>query len=142
MDTISFYSILGISESATLAEIKTAYREKTKLYHPDKGGSKELFQLINAAWQTLSDPDKRARYDYALKFHYTEQPYQPDNNATNIPKSQNLFIFIFRIILYLGIYSLLYGGIMTIGKWLHLENLAYFVYYFIVSFIFLKSLYK
>jgi curved DNA-binding protein CbpA len=142
MDTITFYSILGISESATLAEIKTAYREKTKLLHPDKGGSKELFQLINAAWQTLSDPDKRAKYDYALKPHNTEQPSQPDNSDTEIPESPNLFVFILQFLLYLGIYALLYWGIMAVGKWLHLERLAHVVYFFVAYYLFSKSIRK
>lgn len=62
-----FYSILGISKSATAAEIKKAYRKKAIEYHPDKnpGDAKaeEMFKKAAEAYEVLSDPDKKARYD-------------------------------------------------------------------------------
>jgi molecular chaperone DnaJ len=62
-----FYEILGISKSATAAEIKKAYRKKALEYHPDKnpGDAKaeEMFKKSAEAYEVLSDPDKRARYD-------------------------------------------------------------------------------
>jgi molecular chaperone DnaJ len=62
-----YYVILGISKTATQAEIKKAYRKKAIEYHPDKnpGDSKaeEMFKKAAEAYEVLGDPDKRARYD-------------------------------------------------------------------------------
>ncbi|MEX0289130.1 MAG: molecular chaperone DnaJ [Flavobacteriaceae bacterium] len=62
-----YYEILGISKNATAAEIKKAYRKKAIEYHPDKnpGDAKaeELFKKAAEAYEVLSDPDKKARYD-------------------------------------------------------------------------------
>lgn len=62
-----FYSILGITKNATAAEIKKAYRKKAIEYHPDKnpGDAKaeEMFKTAAEAYEVLSDPDKKARYD-------------------------------------------------------------------------------
>ncbi|MCX7717018.1 MAG: molecular chaperone DnaJ [Candidatus Sumerlaeaceae bacterium] len=63
----SFYNILGVSESASQEEIKRAYRQLAKKYHPDKNrGNKraeERFKQISEAYNVLSDPAKRAQYD-------------------------------------------------------------------------------
>ncbi len=62
-----YYEILGISKSASAAEIKKAYRKKALEYHPDKnpGDAKaeEMFKKSAEAYEVLSNPDKRARYD-------------------------------------------------------------------------------
>ena len=62
-----FYEILGISKEATASEIKKAYRKKAIEYHPDKNpGDKEaeeMFKKAAEAYEILSDPDKKARYD-------------------------------------------------------------------------------
>lgn len=62
-----FYEILGITKSATPEEIKKAYRKKAIEFHPDKNpGNKEAeenFKLAAEAYEVLSDPDKKARYD-------------------------------------------------------------------------------
>lgn len=58
-----YYKILGVSKKATLEEIKEAYRHKAQIHHPDKGGDQDKFQELNASYQELKDPEKRAHYD-------------------------------------------------------------------------------
>ncbi len=62
-----YYKILGVSETASQEEIKRAYRELAKKYHPDAvGGDKskeERFKEISEAYAVLSDPTKRKEYD-------------------------------------------------------------------------------
>ncbi len=58
------YKILGVPRDADIDTIKRAYREKASKAHPDReGGSPEMMAAINLAYETLSDPDKRKRYD-------------------------------------------------------------------------------
>ena len=59
----NFYERLKVDKDATIEEIKKAYRLLAKTYHPDKGGDEEVFKEIQEAYATLSEPDKRARYD-------------------------------------------------------------------------------
>ncbi len=67
MSKKDFYEILGVSKSATAEEIKKAYRKKAIEFHPDKNpGDKqaeENFKTAAEAYEVLSDPDKKARYD-------------------------------------------------------------------------------
>ena len=60
---MDYYSILGVSKSATPEDIKKAYRKLASIHHPDKGGDTSTFQKIQAAYETLSDPVKRQHYD-------------------------------------------------------------------------------
>jgi len=58
------YTTLGVSKNASADEIKKAYRTLAHKYHPDKkGGNEAKFKEINAAYQILSDPDKKSRFD-------------------------------------------------------------------------------
>jgi molecular chaperone DnaJ len=57
------YDLLDVSREASSDDIKRAYRRKAREHHPDAGGDEEDFKQITHAYQVLSDPEKRVRYD-------------------------------------------------------------------------------
>ena len=62
----SLYETLGVSENASADEIKKSYRKLARKYHPDinkEESAVEKFKEINAAYEVLSDADKKAQYD-------------------------------------------------------------------------------
>lgn len=61
-----YYKVLGLNHNSTSEEIKKAYRQKAKIFHPDVNASSnagEDFRIITEAYETLSDVDKRRAYD-------------------------------------------------------------------------------
>ena len=73
-----YYELLGIRKDATEKDIKQAYRRLARRYHPDVNpGDKTAeakFKEINAAYEVLSDKEKRAKYDkYGDKWQYADQ---------------------------------------------------------------------
>lgn len=62
-----YYEVLGVEKTASADEIKKAYRKKAIQYHPDKNpgdkAAEEKFKEAAEAYEVLSNPDKRARYD-------------------------------------------------------------------------------
>lgn len=60
---MSPYEVLGVEKTATAAQIKSAYRRISGKVHPDKGGSAEAFRIVKEAYDVLSDPARRERYD-------------------------------------------------------------------------------
>jgi DnaJ family protein A protein 2 len=68
VDTEKLYEILGVPKTADAKEVKKAYRKLAVKHHPDKGGDEHLFKEINAAYEILSDEEKRGLYDkYGLE---------------------------------------------------------------------------
>lgn len=66
-DKRDYYEVLGVSKGASEDEIKKAYRKTAKKYHPDlhpdDKAAEEKFKECNEAYEVLSDPQKKARYD-------------------------------------------------------------------------------
>ena len=58
-----FYVILGVAKSCSQQELKLAYRTRVKETHPDVGGDPEEFKLVQLAYETLSNDEKRRMYD-------------------------------------------------------------------------------
>ncbi|OGG17009.1 hypothetical protein A3D77_03730 [Candidatus Gottesmanbacteria bacterium RIFCSPHIGHO2_02_FULL_39_11] len=70
-----YYSLLGVSKSATPDEIKRAYRKLALEWHPDRNkseGASEKFKEINKAYEVLGDPKKKDMYD-----QYGEAAFKP-----------------------------------------------------------------
>ena len=62
---MDYYSILGVSKTASEKDLKSAYKKLSMQYHPDRnGGSDTKFKEINEAYSTLKDPQKRGMYDH------------------------------------------------------------------------------
>ena len=60
------YQTLRVSDSATAAEIKQAYRKQASQYHPDRGGDIEKFKAIQTAYDVIGNQAQRERYDQTL----------------------------------------------------------------------------
>jgi curved DNA-binding protein CbpA len=82
----NYYKILGVEASASSAEIRQAYRELCKRYHPDTTDLPDAiaidkFRQIKEAYGTLIQPEKRAIYDLQIK--YLLSPPPPPSGAYN-----------------------------------------------------------
>lgn len=107
LDT-NYYDRLGVIPSASPQEIRRAYRERSKLYHPDTTElsaaiATEKFQQLNEAYATLSSPERRAAYDLKIGYSrvaviqpmptlHTQQhrPWKPKSSAYLDPSDRPL----------------------------------------------------
>jgi curved DNA-binding protein CbpA len=97
------YGLLGVSFSASASEIRHAYRELSRQYHPDKTHlpsdvATRRFQILNEAYATLSNPERRLHYDRSIGYssvsvvrsipslHHSEDPKSTKPHTKFDPK--------------------------------------------------------
>jgi DnaJ-class molecular chaperone len=85
---MNYYSILGLQKGCSQEEIKKAYRKLASQHHPDKGGDTATFQNVQAAYEILSDPQKRAQYDMGGG---TARPNQGQGNFRDFDDINDIF---------------------------------------------------
>ncbi|MFO7256239.1 MAG: J domain-containing protein [Bacteroidota bacterium] len=75
-----YYEILGVTDHASQEDIRTAYRKLVIRYHPDRNpdpSAAEKIRQINVAYDVLSDPEKRRKYDLSRTISWTEPVVTP-----------------------------------------------------------------
>ena len=73
------YAALGLASSATLADVRQAYRKKAAFYHPDRNDAEDAadrFRLVQAAYDVLIDADKRQAYDDNRRRNLLDNPLE------------------------------------------------------------------
>lgn len=98
-----YYSILGIAREASAEEIKRAYFEAAQRLHPDRNkaaGETELFLEVQQAYETLSNPKRRAQYDATLppetkpKLPYEYRVLYSRSSLARMTEPQMLYVFL------------------------------------------------
>ncbi len=80
------YAALGLSSTATLADIKKAFRQKASALHPDKNtahDAPERFRAVQEAYDVLSDGDKRQAYDDNRRRNLLDSPIDTARDIWN-----------------------------------------------------------
>lgn len=88
---IDFYELLGISMDSTKQEIKTAYREMVKKYHPDVNKSEDsnkIIRSLNEAKEVLLDDEKRKEYDKLLNDIKYSKQFSKEKDETYTAKTE------------------------------------------------------
>lgn len=89
---INPHQVLGIEEGSSITEIKMAYKKLSRVHHPDKGGSEELFHIINEAYiKLLNEYDQQHEHEVKIKRDVIAQEYQPHNDGKQMVGMGNKF---------------------------------------------------
>lgn len=90
---MNYYKILNLDNNCNGKDIKKQYIKLAKKYHPDKNGDLEKFKLISEAYEILSDPEKKYKYDNNIILEYHDifvNPFDLFNEIIN--KSDIVFL--------------------------------------------------
>ena len=84
---MNYYDILKIDKNASEQEIKESYKQMIKRYHPDlypgnKAKAESITRDLNEAYETLSDPEKKAIYDLSLEEQHSKHYYATDTKIS------------------------------------------------------------
>lgn len=86
---VDLYALLGVNQNASEGEIKSGYRKAALKYHPDRHANKSeeekkeaeaKFKLVGEAYEVLSDPEKKARYDSGVDLEDIDNPHAGHDN--------------------------------------------------------------
>ena len=80
---ISLYKLLGVEQTAQETEVKSAYRKLARDTHPDLGGDREAFEQVQEAYELLSDPIKRKKYDAVLGVLEKQKQQEEENTSSH-----------------------------------------------------------
>ncbi|MBE9227112.1 J domain-containing protein [Phormidium sp. LEGE 05292] len=131
----SYYALLGLHPAASPVEIRRAYRELSKRYHPDttnlpKAIATSKFQQLNEAYATLSNPERRLTYDYQIGYSRVavvqpkpnlHQPVQKTSSAYLDPTDRPLdggeiFALFLLLLTFIGCLALAFFVALTRGE--------------------------
>ena len=86
----NYYKILNVAENADQKDIKKAFRELAKKYHPDSAkGKEELFKEVNEAYQVLSDDSIKKEYDQVRVSSNPQKQQNSYQNSSTYQQSYN-----------------------------------------------------
>ena len=95
MDITDHYQTLGITRKANEKDIKAAYRQLARKYHPDRNSivSDDIMKNINIAFEILSDPEKKNEYDNSISdiVQNTNKNFETHNKVNNVNEYQEIY---------------------------------------------------
>lgn len=88
---MNHYIVLDVKPDATGDEIKKAYRTAASKTHPDRGGMTHMFRMVQEAYETLSDPDKRTAYDREIGLAPEPVVTEPEDMTWDSAGSESMY---------------------------------------------------